>query len=69
MSLWFLLPKFKQDWNTLRPHYAMKNENYSISVDIEKYQSVKELQHAISKIDFSMGANVYMLPNDLKFNK
>ena len=32
-----LTSKFKQGWNTLRPHYSMKNENYSISVDIEKY--------------------------------
>lgn len=45
----------------------MSNEDYSIGVDIERHQSV--LQHAISKIDFSVVANIYMLPSNLKLDK
>ena len=40
---------------------ALINEDYSIAIDIERYQGV--LEHALSKVDFSMGTSMYMLPN------
>ena len=33
------------------------------SIDIEKYQGV--LEHALSKVDFSVGIGIYMLPSNL----
>ena len=45
---------------------ALINEGYSIAIDIERYQGV--LEHALSKVDFSVGIGIYMLPNDLKLN-
>ena len=41
---------------------ALINENYSIIIDIERYQRV--LEHAISKVDFSVGIGIYMLPRN-----
>ena len=32
---------------------ALINEDYSIGIDIERYQGV--LEHALSKVDFSVG--------------
>ena len=37
--------------------------NEDLSIDIEKYQGV--LEHALSKIDFSVGIGIYMLPSNL----
>ena len=37
--------------------------NESLSIDIEKYQGV--LEHALSKVDFSVGIGIYMLPSNL----
>ena len=45
---------------------ALINEDYPISADIDRYQSV--LEHALSKVDFSIGTGIYMLPNDLKLS-
>ena len=45
---------------------ALINENYSIAIDIERYQGV--LQHALSKVDFLVGTGIHMLPNDLNLN-
>ena len=42
---------------------ALINEDYSIAIDIERYQGV--LEHALSKVDFSVGIGIYMLPSDL----
>ena len=42
---------------------ALINEDYSIAIDIERYQEV--LEHALSKVDFSMGTGIYMLPSNL----
>ena len=42
------------------------NEDYSIGIDIERYQGV--LEHALSKVDFSVGTGIYMLPSDLNLN-
>ena len=42
---------------------ALINEDYSIGTDIERYQRVSE--HALSKIDFSVGMGIYMLPSNL----
>ena len=42
------------------------NEDYSIGIDIERYQEV--LEHALSKIDFSVGTGIYMLPSNLNLN-
>ena len=40
---------------------AFINEN--LSIDIGKYQGV--LEHALSKLDFSVGTGIYMLPSNL----
>ena len=37
-----------------------------LSIDTEKYQRVVE--HALSKVDFSVGVGVYMLPKNLNLN-
>ena len=42
---------------------ALINEDYSIGIDIERYQGV--LEHALSKVDCSVGTGIYMLPSDL----
>ena len=42
---------------------ALINEDYSIGIDIKMYQGVSE--HALSKIDFSVGTGICMLPNNL----
>ena len=42
---------------------ALINEDYSIGIDTERYQGV--LEHALSKLDFSVGTSIYMLPSDL----
>ena len=45
---------------------ALINEEYSFVIDIERYQGV--LDHALSKVDFSVGIGIYMLPSDLNLN-
>ena len=45
---------------------ALINEEYSFAIDIERYQRV--LEHALSKVHFSVGIGIYMLPNDLNLN-
>lgn len=40
---------------------ALLNEDYSISINIDRYQSV--LEHPLSKRDLSIGLAIYMLPN------
>ena len=45
---------------------ALINEDYSIVIDIERYQEV--LEHALSKVDFSMGTGIYMLPSNLNLS-
>ena len=39
------------------------NEEYSIGIDIERYQGA--LEHALSKVDFLIGIGIYMLPSNL----
>ena len=34
-----------------------------LSIDIKKYQGV--LEHALSKVDFSVGISIYMLPSNI----
>ena len=41
-------------------------EDYSIAIDIERYQGA--LEHALSKVDFSIGVGIYMLPSNLNLN-
>ena len=41
---------------------ALINEDYSIAIDIERYQGV--LKYALSKVDFSVGIGIYMLPSN-----
>ena len=43
---------------------ASIKEDYSIGTDIERYQGV--LEHALSKVDFSVGIGIYMLPSNSK---
>ena len=45
---------------------ALINEDCSIVIDIETYQGV--LEHALSKVDFSVGTGIYMLPSNLNLN-
>ena len=45
---------------------ALINEDYSIGIDIERYQGV--LEHALSKVDLSVGTDIYMLPSNLNLN-
>ena len=45
---------------------SLINEDYSIGIDIERYQGV--LKHALSKVDFSVGIGIYMLPSNLNLN-
>ena len=45
---------------------ALINEDYSIAIDIERYQGM--LEHALSKVDFSVGIGIYMLPSNLNLN-
>ena len=45
---------------------ALINEDYSIGIDIERYQGV--LEHALSKVDFSLGIGIYMLPSNLNLS-
>ena len=40
--------------------------NKYLSIDIEKCQGV--LEHALSKVDFSVGTGIYMLPSNLNLN-
>ena len=42
------------------------NEGYSIGINIERYQAL--LEHALSKVDFSVGIGIYMLPSNLNRN-
>ena len=43
----------------------LKN-GYSIADDIARYQGV--LEHAMSKVDFSVGGGIYMLPSNMNLN-
>ena len=45
---------------------ALINEGYSISIDIERYQGV--LEHVLSRVDFSVGIGIYMLPSNLNLS-
>ena len=45
---------------------ALINEDYSINTDIGRYQGV--LENALSKVDFSVGAGIYMLPSNLNLS-
>ena len=42
---------------------ALINEDYSIGIDIERYQGV--LEHVLSKVDFSVDIGIYILPSNL----
>ena len=42
------------------------NEDYSIGIDIERYQGV--LEHALSKVDISVGIGMYMLVSNLNLS-
>ena len=45
---------------------ALINEDYFIAIDIERYQGA--LEHALSKVDFSVGTGIYMLPSTLNLS-
>ena len=45
---------------------ALINKDYSVGIDIERYQGV--LERALSKVDFSVGTSIYMLPSDLNLD-
>ena len=45
---------------------ALINEDYSIGIDIKRYQGV--LEHALSKVDFSVGIGKYMFPSNLNLS-
>ena len=45
---------------------ALISKDYSIAIDIERYQGM--LEYALSKVDFSVGIGIYMLPSNLNLN-
>ena len=45
---------------------ALINEEYSIGINIGRYQGV--LEHALSKVGFSVGTGIYMLPSNLSLS-
>ena len=45
---------------------AVVNDDYSIGIDIERYQGI--LEHALSKVDFSVGIGIHILPSNLNLN-
>ena len=45
---------------------ALINEDYSIGMDIERYQGM--LEHALSKVDFSVGIGICILPSNLNLS-
>ena len=45
---------------------ALINKDYSIGIDIERYHGV--LEHALSKVDFSLGIAIYMVPSNLNLS-
>ena len=42
------------------------NADYSIGINTERYQGV--LEHALSKVDFSVGIGICMLPSNLNLS-
>ena len=44
----------------------MINEGYSICIDTKRYQG--KLKHALSKVHFSVGIGIYMLPSNLNLD-
>ena len=42
------------------------NEDYSISINIERYQGM--LEYALSKVNFPVGIGIYMLPSNLNLS-
>ena len=42
---------------------ALINDDYSIGADIDRYQRVWE--HALERLDFSIGTGIYVLRSDL----
>ena len=49
--------------STFRP---LINEDYLVSTDIERYEDL--LEHALSKVDFSIGTGIYVVPSTLNLN-
>ena len=45
---------------------ALINKDYSIGIDIKRYQGA--LEHALSRVDFSVGTGICMLPSNLNLN-
>ena len=45
---------------------ALINEDIGIAIAIKRYQRV--LEHALSKVDFSVGIGIYMLPGNLNLS-
>ena len=45
---------------------SLINEDYSIGIDIERYQGL--LEQALSKVDFSVGIGIYMLRSNLNLH-
>ena len=45
---------------------ALINEDYSIAIDIERYQGV--LERALSQVDFAVAMGICMLPSNLNLN-
>ena len=45
---------------------ALINEDYSIDIDFQRNQGV--LEHALSKVYFSVGIGIHMLPSNLNLS-
>ena len=42
------------------------NEDIGIVIDMKRYQEV--LEHTLSKVDFSVGTGIYMLPSNINLS-
>ena len=49
-----------------RTFKVLISKDYSIAIDIKRY--LGELEHALSKVDFSVGMGIYILPSNLNLN-
>ena len=57
---------FEAQYIYMKSFEKLLKSDYSIAADIARYQGV--LEHAMSKVDFSVGGGVYMLPSNMNLN-
>ena len=57
-----LVPAVNTQEGLRRMFTSLMNKHYSICIDIERYQ--RGFEHALSKVDYSVGIDIYMLPSN-----